>query len=590
MIIVKRFFYNNYKKILVLVISFLGTVGIIKYYELFSGTSISTNIFNVLFIWVLYKLYSKCCKYSFKNKSIIIFSFFLSFILGVILLIGAQLDLYGDIIWSFTTILKIILLIIAILPVILNIVITLEKMKKSKKVNISKKTFLIVFAVIMIFNFLAFLALFPGMYGYDAGFQILMFFDKTVDYTNHFSLIYSFFLSSCVYIGKALFNSNVLGLAIYSFIQMTIMAYIATRICTFSFKLTNNKYLFYFSIMFFSFFPFYLVMVLSTAQDTLFAGIFALLIIVLIEQSIERKKENYIKLILLSFLLCVTRNNGFFALIVAIILIILFNRKKNLTTIFLLMVGVILYNIFTGPIYDLMKVKKETAIKEASSIPSQQLARVYNYNYDVLTKDDLDNYKKYYNLSNFKDYNTRQSISDPIKSSLYVSKVDNNKLEYIIFWANIGLKDPENYVEACFLNNLGVWYPNKAYNDSRMYHPYIEYKMLDAELWNKKYEVIKRHSLFPIYNKVLHVIVYNNYWQKIPIISIFFEASSYFILFIFTFGYTLIKKKKEFINALLLTLGLYVTILLSPVSLFRYSFPIVIIFPILFSMLLKKEN
>ena len=505
-------------------------------------------------------------------------------------MIGAQLDLYSEIIWSFFTLLKFLLLAIVIFPFILNIIEFLDTLEKGKKVNSSKQRFLIVFAIIMFANFFAFLALYPGMYGYDAGFQILMFFDKTVDYTNHFSLVYSSFLSSCIYIGKSLFNSNVAGLAIYSFIQMTIMAYIVTRICAFSFKLTYNKYLFYFSIFFFSFFPLYLVMVLSTAQDTLFAGIFALLIIILIEQSMERRKINYLKLFLLSFLLCVSRNNGYFALIVAIILILIFNRKKNFSTVFILMSGMILFNIFTGPIYDLIGVKKESAVKEASSIFSQQLARVYNYNYDVLTKDNIKNYKKYYDLKGFTYYNTNQSISDPIKSLLKVSAVDDNIFDYILFWAKVGLKDPKNYIEACFLNNLGVWYPNKMYNDSRMYHPYIEYNMLDAKYWNKKYEVIKRHSLFPSYNKLLRTVVYDNYWQKIPVISIFFEASSYFILFLFSFGIVIIKKKKVFFNAALLIFGLYFTIFLSPVSLFRYSFPIVIIFPILFSMLLKKEN
>ncbi len=583
----KDFFYTNYKKIILLFTSFLGTVGILKYYELFSGPSILNNLFNILFIIIIYTLYKKC---SFKNNINVIFSCCLSFILGIILIIGAQLDLYGDIIWSLITILKILLLAIAILPITLYITELLDKLKKPKKAKLSKKTFLIVFAIILVTNFLAFLALYPGMYGYDAGFQILMFFDKTVDYTNHFSLVYSFFLSSCIYIGKLIFHSNVVGLALYSFIQMTIMAYVATRICTFSFKLTNNKYLFYFSILFFSLFPLYLVMVLSTAQDTLFAGIFALLIIVLIEQSMENKKANYIKLVILSFLLCVTRNNGFFAILVAIVLILLFNRKNNYSTLVLFIVGMIFFKIFTGPIYDLIGVNKESAIKEASSIPSQQLARVYNYNYKALTREDIKKYDDFYDLENFSFYKTRQSISDPIKSSLDVSEVDHNKIDYIIFWSNIGFKDPENYIEACFLNNLGSWYPNKKYNDDRMYHPYIEYEMLDAKFWNKKYEVIERHSLFPIYNKILHVIVYNNYWQKIPIISILFEASSYFILFLFSLGIVLIKKKKVFYNALLLTLGLYLTIFLAPVSLFRYSFPIVIIFPIMISMLLKKEN
>ena len=121
------------------------------------------------------------------------------------------------------------------------------------------------------------------------------------------------------------------------------------------------------------------------------------------------------------------------------------------------------------------------------SIPSQQLARVYNYNIDVFNEEEIEELNKSYSkLENFKYYTERQSISDLTKGVLNSDYVKNNLNKYIKLWLNIGLKDPKNYVEAFLLNNLGYWYPNKNYKDDRMYHPYIEYEMLDAKKWNEK--------------------------------------------------------------------------------------------------------
>ena len=370
------------------------------------------------------------------------------------------------------------------------------------------------------------------------------------------------------------------------------MTYVATRISLFSYKLSKNKYVLLLSIIFFSLFPLYTIMTVSAAQDTLFGGIFALLIINSIEQYDNIKsKKIFIKIIILSFMLCAIRNNGYYALLVVVVITLLFNKNKRLLSTIPLIIGIVIYKIFTGPIYDYMNVYKESPIREMSSIPSVQLARVYNYNKSILNKDDIKNYTLFYTkLDEFKYYKIDQSISDPIKSILNSTYTEDNLIKYIKFWLKIGFKDPKNYIEAFLLNNLGAWYPGKQYYDIRMFHPYIEYKMMDGKKWNKDYENIERKSKFPLYDKALHLLVERNGWKIIPVVSLVFNLGTYFIIFIYSIGTCIIHKKKKYLVALSAITGLYITIFLAPVALFRYSFPIVVLLPIFVGMILDKEK
>lgn len=572
--------------------SVLGTIGIIKLFEITTTANLSNNLVNLIIFILLFNIYKIIDQH---QKSERIFSYCFSIFLSLILVIGAQLDVHGEIFWTLGTLIKIICLHFAIVPIIMYSTSYLKKINIKENLNYTRKLKLLTFSIIFLFNFLVFLALYPGIYGYDAGFQILQVLDSNVQLTSHFSLFFSFIIALCINLGKLLFNNYQIGFAIYTLLQMIFMTYVATRISLYVCKKTHNKLLFILCLIFYSLFPLYTAMVMSTAQDVIFSGLFALVILNLIElvndDDYYKNKLNFLKLIILIFLLCIARNNGYYATIATIPFILLFKKNKKFLTILIFITPLILYKIYTGPIYNLINVQNESSIREISSIPSQQLARVYNYNYAVLDKKDLKLYNKFYtNLDDFKNYKFRQSIADPIKNVLNVDETDKNKGKYLSFWMRVGIKDIENYTEALLLNNLGVWYPNKEYNDTRMYHPYIEYNMLDAKKWNKNYIEIKRNSKFPIYEKVLNIIIEKNKWKKIPIISSFFEMGTYFLIFIYTIGICIVRKQKKYFIPLACIAGLYATVLAAPVALFRYCFPIVILMPVLATIIIEKKR
>ncbi len=590
----KKYIASNLKNIIPFVLSFISTLGINGLITItskqFTNNSFVYFIFFALFLFTFSKI-------KILKKGYTIFSIIFSVFLSLVLIIGSQLEFYSEIIWSFATLIKIIALSVSIFPLNYLLLKYVDKFKIQKSDNINyKKIFVITFLIILFFNFLVFLALYPGEYGYDAGFQIMEILEKDVQITSHFSLLFSFILAKVVNLGKVLFGSYQVGFGIYCFLQMTFLSYVATKITVFCVKRIPNKIIYFINVLFFSFFPLYTLMSISAAQDSVFAGLFCLIILNVIEL-IENKdywknKLKSISLGILIFLLCLIRNNGFYCILISIPFIFLACKNKKVVVLLIFIIPLFAYKIYSGPVFNILGVTKTDTFREMLSIPSQQFARVYNYNLKVFSKEELKQLKKFYpQIDDFKYYTYRQSIADPTKSVLNNKYVKSNLKDYISLWTSNGVKDPENYVEAFLLNSLGFWYPNKNYNDDRMYHPYIEIEMMDAAKWNPRYVQIKRESKFPIYEKILNITIGKNAWKRIPVISTIFTTGTYFIIFIFLFLLTILRRNFKYMLPISIILGLYATLFLSPVALFRYCFPIIMVSPLMINLILyQKKN
>lgn len=589
----KKYIASNIKNIIPIVLSFISTLGINGLITITSEQVTNNSFVYFIFFALFLFIFSKI-----KNlkKGYTIFSIIFSVILSLVLIIGSQLEFYSEIIWSFATLIKIIALSVSIFPLNYLLLKYIDEFKIQKSDNINyKKIFVITFLIILFFNFLVFLALYPGEYGYDAGFQIMEILEKDVQITSHFSLLFSFILAKVVNLGKVLFGSYQVGFGIYCFLQMTFLSYVATKITVFCTKRIPNKIIYFINVLFFSFFPLYTLMSISAAQDSVFAGLFCLIILNVIEL-IENKdywknKLKPISLGILIFLLCLIRNNGFYCILISIPFIFLACKNKKVVVLLIFIIPLFAYKIYSGPVFNILGVTKTDTFREMLSIPSQQFARVYNYNLKVFSKEKLKQLKKFYpEINDFKYYTYRQSIADPTKSVLNNKYVKSNLKDYISLWTSIGVKDPENYVEAFLLNSLGFWYPNKNYNDDRMYHPYIEIEMMDAAKWNPRYVQIKRESKFPIYEKILNIAIGKNAWKCIPVISTIFTTGTYFIIFIFLFLLTILRRNFKYMLPISIILGLYATLFLSPVALFRYCFPIIMVSPLMINLILYQKK
>lgn len=587
---------KNLKELLYICAAVLATVGVMMYINLCAEKNVINNIIFIPLLYIYYKSYKNL-----NGKRLIVYSSVISFILSIILVFGQQLETRSDIVWSFRTVLNVVLLSFSIMPIFEFIIKYIEKSYENKfnmDVKSEKKLFWQVFFILFVFGFLGFLALYPGQYGYDAGYQIMQLQYDDVGLTTHFSIVYSFILYEFVNIGSIIFNSYTIGFALYSFFQMTILVYITTKICMFIYNITKNKILFLITIVFFSVFPLHIIMMLSSNQDALFCGLLALLFIetynlVIDSDKFFEKFRNIIKYILLLLLLFMLRNNGLYCIIPTILFIIIGMKKNKIKIISLYAIAIVLFVIYKGPIMNCIGAKDVDSLKEISSIPCQQLARTYIYNNDAFDENDEELLHKVFNSTEeelFQVYSIRPCISDSIKATINVDTAKDNINDLSKMYIKIGIKDPENYCEAFLLNTLGFWYPNKTYPDSRIYHPLIETQMLESKKYNERYIEINRQSKFPVYNNILTRLITENGVEKLPIISTLFTCGTYAIIFLFTCIFAVYKKEYKLLIPLSIILGYYATLLLSPVCIFRYCYGLLLCAPMCVALLFQEKK
>lgn len=583
----------NIKNLLFILYAILSTGGI-AYYLAGSSDNFVCNKLIYLIVFFLYYQVWKKGEFTLKKNGVVCF---VSAITSIILVIGNQLDSTSDIAWNRWTLYRIIALVFALIPVFKKMIDFFDNVKEdTSKWTINKKMYLKIWGILFLFGLLGFLALYPGMYGYDAAYQIMQVQYTDVKITTHFSILYCYILSGFVNFGNSVFNSNMIGFAMYSFFQMCILTYITARVCIFSYKVSGKKVVLAISTIFFCIFPLHILMMVSSAQDALFCGIMVLVMINSYEMISDtdgffKKKFRIVKYILLILLFCMMKNNGIYIIMVPTILTMFFEKKHKIKTLSVYVIAISLFLIYKGPVLSGIGVIKGNTTMEMLSVPSQQIARSHVYNSEIYSDDEealLDEIFSNSEGDPFKDYLYRPSISDPVKGTLNEKFVNENKRDTLCLYVKKLFADPENFTEAFLMNSLGFWYPEKVYEDSRIYHPYIEFEMIDAKKHDSRYIEIERNSILPGYHTILEDIISDGKWKNVPIVSSLFTCGTYFILLLISTVYSLCRKKYSAVYMFGMLWGYYLTLLLSPVCIFRYCYAMVLAAPLMVAFLFHK--
>lgn len=588
----------------------IGTLGAVQLLKFLTPNvvAIATSPLLIALVFILYLYYKKPAQLSRRPQ---VFTITATIILAAISIVGGQLEFYNQILWTIRTPVKILLVAFLLYPILALVVQHLSVLKPGNFTLQPKKHALIAFLCIFLATMFVWLIIFPGIYTYDMAAQneLITRGGALGEWSNgdwsvaHWSLTYGFLFAGFLDLGNALFHSYEIGFAIFIFIQAVFMCYVAARIVLFAAKLSRRRAVYIGSIIFFCCMPFLLVTSLSAAQDVLFTGLFALVTLNLFESITDphyfEHKVNFIKIPLLCFLMCTVRSNGVYCLLVLLLFIAVFCRNLHRRHL-LIAVGasVILAFFYNGPLLRLLHIEKTTSIQEILSVPSQQFARVYYQNPSSLSAENLAALGDYYDLDNgqFELYQKHPLIADHTKASLNISATRKNLLSYIALWINTGLKNPDLYTEAFLLNSFGYWYPSKNYKDPRLDFDimnYPGYAMTGAFYDHEQHpdmKSIERNSLFPSLATRLDDFIFGADWQNVPILAVFCAIGSYMILLVFIAGYLIARRSTAMIVPLGLAIGLLLTLFLSPVAIFRYGYPIVLLAPVIVSLVFISDG
>lgn len=454
---------------------------------------------------------------------------------------------------------------------------TLEKIFR-KYIKGTQKFFFIIWAITFFAWLPGLLATFPGIYDIDGAFQIMWFEKGTIN--AHHPILHTYLLGGLVKVGKHLFGYYEAGILCYSIFQMFCMsgifAYISKKTCRWLPGVIQFLVILSYMIL-----PYHVVLSFTTTKDVLFAGVFAVWVLKTFECVANKEhffadKKGTLQYVVIIFLVCALRNTGYYILLFMVPFFLVLCRKywKNILCIGL--VGIFLWNLYTGPIYNLLGIQKGNAA-EALSVPMQQLSRVAAYSGDTLEIRDKESIEKY--IPDYIRYTPR--VSDSVKDTFNGSAYEDNKIEFVKLWLRVGIAHPVIYLEAFLSNNIGFWYPNMEYPDEGTFLSYIVY---DNTEYKGEWPDIRRTSYFPTLSKFYDKFTQQGMYHQIPGAFVWYSGGIMFWMLILGICMCIYKRKYEMLVPFSILVGLWGTLMLSPVVVFRYMYPLIVCVPIILSM------
>ena len=450
-----------------------------------------------------------------------------------------------------------------------------------------KKYFLICWGLIFIAWIPGLIASYPGIYAYDCVFQIQMYQNETINL--HHPLIHTYLLAFCVLTLGEWFGNIQIGFLIYCIVQMIILAAAFALICKY---MAEKKVAFLIrlvTLIIFMFLPVNAIMSFSGTKDVLYAAFFTIFIYLLFQMAQNPHKVLYeksflIKFILVSLLNTAFRNQGKYVFIFGMVftIVLLYKHWKRLVP--LTIACLVVFAIYSGPITQLARGQsyKTREVREMMSVPCMQLSRAMNYAQDQISEEEKQLIAQY--IPDYAIYPWSEAISDPMKNTFNSERFLENPMEFIKLWVSVGLKTPMVYIDAFARQTIGLWYPDMNYRDSQAYHPYWEYVSTEQDE-NGEWLIVERSTpnAMKWLSDFYYDITYNNTYQNIPMVSMLFSSGILIWCLLIYFAICVYYKNYTFIVPGVFVLGLWLTLLLGPVVLYRYVFPIAMVVPLLLS-------
>lgn len=439
---------------------------------------------------------------------------------------------------------------------------------------IAKANFPVFWLLIFVCWLPVLLACYPGIFSYDAIYQCSQVTD-TLHLNTHHPIIHTLLLGGCVQLGRSVFDNANTGMLLYSLIQMLINSCIFAYVLTFLKKHKIPSLILALCFAFFAFVPFNSLFAVCATKDSIFSSLFVLFFTFILQLVTDTdtffRSWKYPALFSLSvFLLLTFRNNMLYAFVLCIPFFLWIYRKHWKKNVLMLLVPILLLKLYEGILYPALDVSPGNS-REAYSVIMQQFANVYNN----CEPDEADRQKLLALMddTSWKKYEPHKS--DAIKNEFRTEAFEENLGDYMKLWIKLGLQYPSQYLNAFFNLTYGYWYPNDTLPDTTTYRKYIEvYTGGDITFESKLPGLLEKLESFGMESS----------YQTIPGLSMLFSPAAYLWLLLFLCAVNFYRKRWNFFIAILPPAALFLTLLLGPVALLRYLYPIILCVPVLCGM------
>ena len=434
---------------------------------------------------------------------------------------------------------------------------------------------LILWAIIFACWIPCLLAYWPGVFSYDMPNVLPQ--GGAQPYSNFQPLVYTLFVQGLYALVQA--GGNQAGTLLVSIVQMLLMSLIFAGIVWRLNRIRVHPALRLICLLWFALYPPNAVFALVQVKDTLFAGVFALVTLFLIELAREperffaNKRQPALFGVLL-LLLCLLRTNGALALILLILFVVLFLRKVWKGYMKKLLVplccAVIAFFALTQALFPALGVVANSTHAMLSA-PTQMMAYTYIRHAAEFTPEERSVISNTMLVDINGEYNPR--LADPIIDYTRDWLTDPYTNGFIKVWARVGLRYPADYVNAFLTLNLQSWFPGSDFPDRYSQRQYIETNIYPD--WG-----IVRESKAPALLDAYEGIATRTDWQHIPVLSLLFDTGAPLWFALFGVALSAFRRRKRDLLVFLLPVCLWITIMFGPVTNGRYMYPLFVCFPL----------
>lgn len=561
--------------------SFISLMGFLFITNLNKNSFFINSILCIILYLSLYKIISKYLSYEKENKRLKVFSILLSIIFSFTFVVGYNLTMYDQ---SYLGRIPTYIQIVSILPLLISIfkflLVNIDKFREKAKKSTNHKLDQLLFqkhafikslGLIILAWIPVFLAFYPGIFSYDSSVQLNEVMNNSL--SNGSPIAHTVIVGGCVKLGKFLFHSYNTGIAIYSIIQMILLASAFAFVIYYFNKKKAPFLLKIITLIIFMFLPTFSTMAITTTKDVFFASFVTMLFPFLMEmvtntESYFKSKKKIIITIILILLTCIFRHNGYYSFLVLSIFLIIGLRKHWKKILLIILTCIVAYKSYLFGITKMLNLTSENVMAKSAimCIPIQQFGRLYTSNVK------LTNYEKkmldaLVTNNAYRFYESHKS--DAIAWYFNGNKIYDEPIPYMKLYVKLGLKHPIIYIDAFLANTMGYWYIGDLLPDQGTYRTYIEIRTID-DFKNTNNE-IKFDSKLPKLFEVYYDLIEKAEYQKIPILSLLMSVPFHIMLLLMLSIIAIYEKKYKKIIPLSFFYGLMLTLLLGPVALLRYS-------------------
>lgn len=431
---------------------------------------------------------------------------------------------------------------------------------------------LIVWGILIVGWIPAYLAFFPGIFGYDAPNQMEQILSG--QYTAHHPLLHTLILRAFLNCGKAVFGTYNGGVALFCICQGLVLSgsiaysFLIMREMKIPFPILGI------SLVWCIWSPVLQVLAFNTTKDILFGALFLHFVLSCYQWLVRGEKRTKLQmlwLIVSGILMCLLRNQGIYIIVVllAISVLVCWKDRNFLISLCVIMIGSQSFFWVTNHVFGVQKGD----VREMLSVPMQQTAlvcKLYMEGETVqLSPEEFEKFCLLVDKEHIPDLHL--STVDPIKMYFNTAVLKQDIPGYISLYLTVGLHNMGHYLTAFRCLAYPYWDMSEMVaRDISIMNTFPEL----SESWG-----IYQDSLLPGYQEYLSGYILYGMDEKIPVLSWFLQPGLCIWIMTALIGMAIAGKNKAAFLAALTGMLFMGTLLLGPIALLRYIYPLMILAP-----------